>query len=185
MKAAEEKLRESEAAAANPFDFSNLSGILNNPEFMAMAQNVMKQPQFADMVNQIASNLGQGGLQGGLPDFSQMFANLAAQQPADGSIPEVVNTPFGDIKREQLESLQHMPEIKDNPKFHAIMEDVKTSGPMAMLKTVSCLCPINISLNLIPKLNLLLRATNCSWRGKEIGVEGHPLNFDSFFKCEV
>jgi len=85
------------------------------------------------MVNQIAGNLGQG-LPGGLPDFSQMFANLAAQQPADGSIPEVVNTPFGDIKREQLESLQHMPEIRDNPKFLGIMEDVKATGPMAMLK---------------------------------------------------
>lgn len=137
LKAAEEKLREAETAVAaggNPFDFSNISGILNNPEFMAMAQNVMKQPQFADMVNNIAGNLGTGMPAGGMPDFSQMFANLAAQQPADGSIPETVNTPFGDIKREQLESLQHMPEVKDNPKFQAIMDDVKSSGPMAMLK---------------------------------------------------
>lgn len=56
---------------------------MNNPEFMAMAQNIMKQPQFADMVNQIASSqtiaewaflLGEGpsgftmtgGLSGGL-----------------------------------------------------------------------------------------------------------------------
>jgi|UniRef100_A0A7S4FPT7 small glutamine-rich tetratricopeptide repeat-containing protein alpha len=137
LKAAEEKLRESEAAgnpAGNAFDFSNIGSILNNPEFMSMAQNVMQQPQFADMVNQIAGNLGQGLPAGGMPDFSQMFANLAAQQPADGSIPEVVNTPFGDIKREQLESLQHMPEVRDNPKFQAIMDDVKSSGPMAMLK---------------------------------------------------
>lgn len=137
LKAAEEKLREAETAVAaggNPFDFSNISGILNNPEFMAMAQNVMKQPQFAEMVNNIAGNLGTGMPAGGMPDFSQMFANLAAQQPADGSIPETVNTPFGDIKREQLEALQHMPEVKDNPKFQAIMDDVKTSGPMAMLK---------------------------------------------------
>lgn len=141
LKAAEEKLRESEVATAapsgNPFDFSNLSGILNNPEFMNMAQNVMKQPQFADMVSQLAGNMGGGfpgaGV-GGMPDFSQMFSNLAAQQPADGSIPEVVNTPFGDIKREQLEGLQHMPEVRENPKFQAIMEEVKASGPMAMLK---------------------------------------------------
>ena len=42
----------------------------------------------------------------------------------------------GDIKREQLESLQHMPEVRDNPKFQAIMDDVKSSGPMAMLKYV-------------------------------------------------
>ena len=46
----------------------------------------------------------------------------------------MVNTPFGDIQREQLEQLQHMPEIRDNPKFQAIMDDVKSSGPMAMLK---------------------------------------------------
>lgn len=137
LKAAEDKLRESETVgnpAGNAFDFSNIGSILNNPEFMTMAQNVMQQPQFADMVNQIAGNLGQGLPAGGMPDFSQMFANLAAQQPADGSIPEVVNTPFGDIKREQLESLQHMPEVRDNPKFQAIMDDVKASGPMAMLK---------------------------------------------------
>jgi len=134
LKAAEEKLRESEAAAANPFDLSNLSSVMNNPEFMAMAQNIMKQPQFADMVNQIASNMGEGGMPGGIPDFSSMFANLAAQQPADGSIPEVVKTPFGDIKREQLESLQHLPEIRDNPKFQNIMDDVKANGPMSMLR---------------------------------------------------
>jgi len=136
LKAAEDKLTEANASggAGNPFDFSNIGAILNNPEFMSMAQNVMKQPQFAEMVNNIAGNLGKGMPDGGMPDFSQMFANLAAQQPADGSIPEVVNTPFGDIKKEQLESLQHMPEVKDNPKFQAIMDDVKASGPMAMLK---------------------------------------------------
>jgi len=29
----------------------------------------------------------------------------------------VINTPFGNIKREQLENLQQLPEIQGNPKF--------------------------------------------------------------------
>ena len=159
LQAAEQKLQESQVAGGGPggLDFSNMGAILNNPEFMEMAQQVvslttprslssvnspclfsppppssmsqqpsqpttiphnlvsshlytsiqplvanldvatntthhhqvMQQPQFAEMVNNIAGNLGQN-LQGGMPDFSQMFSNLAAQQPADGSIPEVL-----------------------------------------------------------------------------------------------
>lgn len=136
LKAAEVKLQEVEASAlplTNGFDFSSMATMLQNPEFMQMAQTVMQKPEFAEMVNKVASNLG-GLPEGTMPDFSQMFANLAVQQPADGSIPETINTPFGDIKREQLEGLQNMPEIKNNPKFRTIMEDVKLAGPMVMMK---------------------------------------------------
>jgi len=136
LRAAQEKVREVElsATATTGFDFSSMANMLNNPEFLAMAQNVMQQPQFADMIAKVSGNLGLE-LQGdAMPDFSAMFANLAAQQPADGSIPDVINTPFGNIKREQLENLQQLPEIQGNPKFHRIMEDVRLSGPMAMMK---------------------------------------------------
>eukprot|EP00906_Rhabdomonas_costata_P027716 RCo039332 len=150
LKAAEEKLKEVEASGGggagplggNPFDFSNIANVLSNPQFMEMAQNMMKQPQFAQMVSNMASTFGgPGGAgfpgmppPGQIPDFSQMFGNLAAQQPADGSIPDAVNTPFGQIRREQLEAMQNNPELKENPKIQAIMDDVKANGPLAMMK---------------------------------------------------
>eukprot|EP00667_Euglena_gracilis_P004735 EG_transcript_4767 len=136
LRAAEEKIREVEASAVPTpaFDFAGVANMLNNPEFMAMAQNVMQQPQFAEMINKVASNLGPGFTGDSMPDLTQMFANLAAQQSADGSVPDVVHTPFGDIRREQLEDLQNLPELQSNPKFRRIMTEVRRSGPTAMLR---------------------------------------------------
>eukprot|EP01012_Entosiphon_sulcatum_P029009 TRINITY_DN3523_c0_g1_i2.p1 TRINITY_DN3523_c0_g1~~TRINITY_DN3523_c0_g1_i2.p1 ORF type:complete len:266 (-),score=53.28 TRINITY_DN3523_c0_g1_i2:31-828(-) len=140
LKAAEEKLKDIESGAAsmgNPFDFGNMANILQNPEFMNMATSVMKNPEFAGIVNQIASNLSQGGAPGStFPDFTQMVQGLGPIPEGSGTetLPNTVPTPFGNIQRDQLEQLQQMPEIKDNPKFQAIMEDVKANGPMAMLK---------------------------------------------------
>lgn len=36
---------------------------------------------------------------------------------------------MGDQRRRQ-----HLPEIRDNPKFQNIMDDVKANGPMSMLR---------------------------------------------------
>merc|ERR1719321_2367739 len=77
---------------------------------------------------------------GGEPDMAkmaQMFGGpggpgAAGGMPAlpDGQVP----TPFGPVSKEALEAMQNDPKIKDNPKFQAIQEEVKTQGPMAIMK---------------------------------------------------
>lgn len=117
-------------------DFGAVSEMMNNPQFMQMAQNFMQNPEFSKLVQNMATNMGMGmGGQGGPPDFSQLFgqppgAAGGEAAGADGSI----TTPFGPVDKDALERIQNDPKIKENPKFQAIQEEVKREGPSAILR---------------------------------------------------
>eukprot|EP01062_Namystynia_karyoxenos_P049188 TRINITY_DN375_c4_g1_i2.p1 TRINITY_DN375_c4_g1~~TRINITY_DN375_c4_g1_i2.p1 ORF type:complete len:455 (+),score=227.51 TRINITY_DN375_c4_g1_i2:124-1365(+) len=115
-------------------DFGAMSEMMNNPQFMNMAQNFMQNPEFSKLVQNMAMNMGMAG-PGGEPDLAkmqQMFSGGAGQLPeGEGGM---VPTPFGAVSKEQLEALQNDPKIKDNPKFQAIQEEVKREGPMAIMR---------------------------------------------------
>eukprot|EP00756_Hemistasia_phaeocysticola_P011180 Hpha_TRINITY_DN15094_c1_g9::TRINITY_DN15094_c1_g9_i1::g.123764::m.123764/K16365/SGTA; small glutamine-rich tetratricopeptide repeat-containing protein alpha len=114
-------------------DFGAVSEMMNNPQFMQMAQNFMQNPEFSKLVQNMAMNMGMGGAGGQPPDLSQLFAGQqpgAGAEGADGMVP----TPFGGVHKDALERLQNDPKIKDNPKFQAIQEEVKKEGPSAILK---------------------------------------------------
>ena len=69
-----------------------LAGIMNNPQFMQMAQNMMQNPQMMQMAQnmmqdpnamaqaqQMMQGMGGGGGGGGMPDLSAMMAGLNQQ----------------------------------------------------------------------------------------------------------
>jgi len=143
LKSAEAKLASAEQAKNAPAgmpDFSQLGSFMQNPEFLNMANSFLQQPQFANMVSSFAQNMKANNQ---MPDLAQMFSSLQMPEGgAEGGAPAVgpdgeIPTPFGNINQSHIEELRNSPEIRDNPKFQAIMEDVKASGPAAMLKYAS------------------------------------------------
>ena len=52
----------------------------------------------------------------------------------EGAHGDTIPTPLGNLSRSALEKLQTDAEIKDNPKFQQIQEDIRTKGPMAVME---------------------------------------------------
>lgn len=137
LKQAEEKLRASGQAVAGAGgmpsmpgfggpgmpDFSQMSQLMNNPQFMQAATQMMQNPEFSSLIGNMASKFGMGGM-ANPEDLSKFMANPGAREVDENGN---LVTPFGKINRERLEQLQRE-EVEANPKFKAIMEDVKTNG---------------------------------------------------------
>lgn len=133
LKQAEEKLKLSGNASGgaagmggSPFgpgmpDFSQIAQLMSNPDLVNVASRMMQNPQFGQMLNNMAAQFG-GGV-GGQPDFAQLFSGMGSSAAGSGN---TLNTPFGAINRESLERLQE--EAQNNPKLSAIMEDVRQNG---------------------------------------------------------
>jgi small glutamine-rich tetratricopeptide repeat-containing protein alpha len=94
-----------------PFGFPNLGAggmpnvmeLMNNPDFMQMAQSIMQNPQFQSLASNLMRSFGGGG------DAENM------------------QTP-------DFEQLATLPEVKENPKLQAILEEIKQQGPSAFAK---------------------------------------------------
>jgi small glutamine-rich tetratricopeptide repeat-containing protein alpha len=115
-------------------DFSQLSQMMNNPQFMAAAQQMMQNPEFSKMVANMAGSLGLGSMAdpSKIEQFMQNMANPEARQvDSDGNLV----TPFGKINKEALEKLQRE-KVESNPKFAAVMQDVQTNGFAAFQKYI-------------------------------------------------
>jgi len=122
------------------FDMNSISQIMQNPGFQEMAKNVMQSPGFGDMVQNMGKNMGMDGAPGGAFDpakMAEMWGGGAANMPTvegeDGA-PPMIPTPFGNLSKDALEKLHEDNDIKNNPKFAKIAEDMKTEGPMAIMK---------------------------------------------------
>jgi small glutamine-rich tetratricopeptide repeat-containing protein alpha len=112
-------------------DMSRMMEMMNSPAFMNMAQGFMQNPEFANMVQNFAGNMGmQQPNQAELDQFLKMRQDgVQPEADADGNI----TTPFGRVNKQALERLQKE-EVEGNPKFQAIMEDVKVNGMGAFQK---------------------------------------------------
>lgn len=150
LKQAEEKLKASGQTVApaaggfpNPFgamgangmpDFSQMAGLMNNPQFMQAATQMMQNPEFSNLIGNMASKFGMGGM--GNPEEMNKFMQSLQQTPLGArETDEEGNmvTPFGKVNKEKLERLQRE-EVESNPKFAAIMEDVRVNGYAAFQK---------------------------------------------------
>ncbi|KAH9579898.1 STI1 domain [Trypanosoma melophagium] len=143
LKQAEEKMKLTGSVSAGspgmgggfPFgggmpDFSQISQMMSNPGFIEATTRMMENPQFSQMVANMASQFGGAGANP--EEFSQMMRGMASGGlNTDGSVP----TPFGNINREALERLQEE-EVRRNPKFQSIMEDVRQNGFSAFQKYI-------------------------------------------------
>ncbi|EKF37776.1 small glutamine-rich tetratricopeptide repeat protein, putative [Trypanosoma cruzi marinkellei] len=140
LKQAEEKLKlmgnassGSSAAGGFPFgggmpDFSQIAQMMNNPQFIETTTRMLENPQFSQLVANMASRFG-----GGAANPEELLQSLGSMGLSGTNDDGTMRTPFGNINRERLEQLQEE-EVKNNPKFRAIMEDVRQNGFQAFQK---------------------------------------------------
>lgn len=107
-------------------DMSQLANMMNNPQFMQMAQNMMQNPQFSSMVANMTSMLGGNG------NFTDPEAMLAAAQNPQPDEQGNLRTPFGTVPASALNELQQ--EMMANPRLAAVSADVQANGIGAMQK---------------------------------------------------
>lgn len=110
-----------------PFDMSQIAQMMNNPELINAATRAMQNPQFSQMIANMAAQFG--GAAPNSMDFSQLMGNMPSGMPDSGN---TMDTPFGPINRESLEELRS--EMQGNPRFSAIMEDLQQNGFAAFQK---------------------------------------------------
>eukprot|EP01027_Heterolobosea_sp_BB2_P027027 GEZU01042208.1.p1 GENE.GEZU01042208.1~~GEZU01042208.1.p1 ORF type:complete len:340 (-),score=156.89 GEZU01042208.1:98-985(-) len=110
-------------------DMNAMASLMNNPAIIEMAGKMMSQPGF--------QNILQSMMSGQMPDFSkmtEMMSNLGMP-----SADENAGAPFGfpPMSEQVMEQIKNDPEIKDNPKFQALIEEIRTGGPQAAMKYIS------------------------------------------------
>ena len=111
------------------FDMSQMNALMSNPQFMQSAMQMMQNPQFSQMLQQAAGQMG-GSQEQQMEAMRNMMAGQGGPQVDDeGNI----RTPMGSIKADRLKQLQE-DEAAKNPKFRAIMEDVRINGMGAFQK---------------------------------------------------
>ncbi|XP_024383167.2 ankyrin repeat domain-containing protein 2B [Physcomitrium patens] len=140
-----------EEGGANPFDFSAMSGLLNDPSIKEMAEQIAKDPAFTQMAQQLQSSVQSAG-SGGAPQLdpnqyinamqqvmqnpqfmtmAERLGNALMQDPAMSGMLSNLTNP---AHKEQLE--QRMAAVREDPTLKPVLEEIETGGPAAMMKSV-------------------------------------------------
>ncbi|XP_073004633.1 ankyrin repeat domain-containing protein 2A-like [Typha latifolia] len=131
---------------ANPFDFSSIMELLNDPSMIQMAEEISKSPAFNQVAEQVKQNFHSEGEEGvpqldafssieqlmQQPEFMTMaksFENALMQDPTMSSMLESFTSP---PRNEQLE--EQMSHIKEDLTLKSIFDEIESGGPAAMMK---------------------------------------------------
>ncbi|GMH05903.1 hypothetical protein Nepgr_007743 [Nepenthes gracilis] len=138
------------AFTANPFDFSAMSDLLNDPSIKELSEQIAKDPAFNQMAEQLQKTLHGSAAEDGIPDFdaqqyystmqqvmenpqfmtmAERLGNALMQDPSMSNMLENLVNP---AHKEQLES--RMAQIKEDPSLKPILEEIETGGPAAMMR---------------------------------------------------
>nr|AGN32983.1 hypothetical protein [Trypanosoma rangeli] len=109
-------------------DFAQISQMMSNPQFVEAATRMMQNPQFSQLVAGMASRFGDGA-----SNPEELLQALGSMSGSGLNDDGTIQTPFGSIDRERLERLQEE-EVRQNPRFRAIMDDVRQNGFAAFQK---------------------------------------------------
>ncbi|KAG5472493.1 hypothetical protein LSCM1_03892 [Leishmania martiniquensis] len=109
-------------------DMSQFVSMMNNPQFIETAQRMMQNPEFSNLVANMAGKFSQGGIDPS--ELNRLGADMGMRNvDEDGN----VVTPFGKVNRAAIERLQEE-EVRKNPKLAGIMADVQANGYGAFQK---------------------------------------------------
>ncbi|XP_047332179.1 ankyrin repeat domain-containing protein 2A-like [Impatiens glandulifera] len=136
--------------AGNPFDFSAMSGLLNDPSIKELAEQIAKDPSFNQMAEQLQKTFQGAAVEDGFPQFDQQeyystmqqvmqnpqfmsmaehLGNALMQDPSMSTMLESFSNP---VNKDQLE--ERMSKIKDDPTLKPIMDEIEKGGPAAMMR---------------------------------------------------
>ncbi|EOX98975.1 Ankyrin repeat domain-containing protein 2 isoform 2, partial [Theobroma cacao] len=136
--------------APNPFDFSAMSGLLNDPSIKELAEQIAKDPSFNQMAEQLTQTFQGAAVEESVPQFdaqqyystmqqvmqnpqfmtmAERLGNALMQDPAMSSMLESLTNPQ---HKDQIE--ERMARIKEDPSLKHILEEIETGGPAAMMR---------------------------------------------------
>nr|KJB31930.1 hypothetical protein B456_005G214800 [Gossypium raimondii] len=134
----------------NPFDFSAMSGLLNDPSIKELAEQIAKDPSFTQMAEQLTKTFQGAATEDSMPQFdpqqyystmqqvmqnpqfmtmAERLGNALMQDPAMSSMLDSFTNPQ---HKDQIE--QRMALIKEDPSLKHILDEIETGGPAAMMK---------------------------------------------------
>jgi hypothetical protein len=136
--------------AANPFDFSAMTGLLNDPSIKELAEQIAKDPSFNQMAEQLQKTFHGAAAEDAIPQFdtqqyystmqqvmqnpqfmtmAERLGNALMQDPSMSSMLENLTNP---TQRDQLE--ERMARVKEDPTLKPILEEIEAGGPAAMMR---------------------------------------------------
>ncbi|MCO5547725.1 hypothetical protein L7F22_001176 [Adiantum nelumboides] len=139
---------EEEVKFQNPFDFSAMSGLLNDPSIKELAEQIAKDPAFTNMAEQLQRSVQSAG--DGIPQldtqqyfnamqevmqnpqFMTMAEKLGGALLQDPGMAGMLENLTNPARKEQLES--KMAEVRSDPTLKPILEEIEKGGPSAMMK---------------------------------------------------
>lgn len=134
----------------NPFDFSAMSNLLNDPSIKELAEQIAKDPGFTSVAQQLQQSIHSprsdgsgpqldpqqyfGALQQVMqnPQFVTMAKKLGGammQDPAVASMMQGISNP---AQKEQLEA--RLAQVREDPDLKGVLDEIQTGGPSAMMK---------------------------------------------------
>ncbi|CAA2982357.1 Hypothetical predicted protein [Olea europaea subsp. europaea] len=132
----------------NPFDFSAMTGLLNDPSIKELAEQIAKDPSFNQMAEQLQKTFQGAAVEDGVPNFdtqqyhstmqqvmqnpqfmtmAEQLGNTLMQDPSMSSMMESLTNP---AHKDQLE--ERMAHTKQYTSLKPILEEMKNGGPAAM-----------------------------------------------------
>ncbi|KAK6777683.1 hypothetical protein RDI58_024401 [Solanum bulbocastanum] len=145
--------RETPAAGAglqNPFDFSAMTGLLNDPSIKELAEQITKDPSFNQMAEQLQKTFQGAAVEDSIPNFDSQqyfstmqqvmknpqFMTMAEQLGSalmqDPSMSSILENLTNSSQKDQLE--ERMTRIKEDPSLKPILEEIESGGPAAMMR---------------------------------------------------
>ncbi|GAB2295719.1 Ankyrin repeat domain-containing protein 2B [Dionaea muscipula] len=134
----------------NPFDFSAMSCLLNDPSIKDLAEQIAKDPAFNQMAEQLQKTIHGAAAEDAIPDFdpqqyystmqqvmqnpqfmtmAERLGNALLQDPSMSSMLENLVNP---AQKEQLE--ERMTRMKEDPALKPILDEIEHGGPAAMMR---------------------------------------------------
>ncbi|EEF47974.1 ankyrin repeat domain-containing protein 2B [Ricinus communis] len=137
----------------NPFDFSAMTGLLNDPSIKELAEQIAKDPAFNQMAEQLQKTLhgvGAAAAEESIPQFdsqqyystmqqvmqnpqfmtmAERLGNALMQDPSMSQMLESLTNPS---HKDQIE--ERMAQIKEDPSLKPILEEIESGGPAAMMR---------------------------------------------------
>ncbi|XP_042497960.1 ankyrin repeat domain-containing protein 2A-like [Macadamia integrifolia] len=133
---------------SNPFDFSAMTGLLNDPSIKELAEQIAKDPAFNQMAEHLQKSV-HGAAEDGDTEFdtqqyystmqqvmhnpqfmtmAERLGNALMQDPSMSTMLENLVNPS------QTNLEERMTRIKEDPSLKPILDEIESGGPAAMMR---------------------------------------------------